>query len=232
VIEEWYADHRSCFGNSAREGHVLLARRGIAAWVIVHEDQRACCFAQCETQWISRCDVQAVNASSGDTPRCAQAVTPVERQDPELLVIERGHARACPRFDSGAVGYPWGRSERCCKRCAPPELDGGHKASGLRRAQPRALCELTDARACQTPDTAMVVEQRRCHDGDGCSSAARSKHERDQLGVAQAIDPNLHGSLARADPRCGNGHGASGLQGLCHSRSAMISRAPRGRPVS
>ena len=66
-----------------------------------------------------------------------QAVPAVEREHPELLVVERRQARARPGLDRGAVRQLGARVERGGERGPAPELDRRRDARRLRRTHAR-----------------------------------------------------------------------------------------------
>jgi len=65
-----------------REFHVLLARRRVAARVIVHQHHRARPFTQRDAQRITHVELQAVKSSARDASLRAQAALTVDREHP------------------------------------------------------------------------------------------------------------------------------------------------------
>jgi hypothetical protein len=110
---------RDAFG----EGDVLGARRRIAAWVVVDEDEAAGCGADREAERVCGSKAESMAPAPREAARRAQVAAGVERQDPELLVEQSAEPRLGPRYD--IHGAPeTSRRSRCLDRRPAPELEG------------------------------------------------------------------------------------------------------------
>lgn len=195
----------------------------------VHQHERARRLAERDAQRVPGGDMEAVDAARGDLARRAQAVVPVEREDPQLFVIERGQARDGPRLDRRPVRHAGRGLERRRDRRAPPELHRGHEARGLGDPHARALRQLADAGPREAGDAPVLLEQQHREHADREALPARSEHQRHELRVAHVLDPDGDRALARAGPQLRECHRRPTTQGACRPRAPCLfaERGPR-----
>ena len=220
---------RRPFGDRARERDVLVARRRIAARVVVHEHERARRLAQRDAQRVARGHVQPVDAARGHAPRRAQPVPPVEREHPELLVIERGEARARPRLDRRAVGQLRG-TRRARPRTWPGARARSAAASARALGRAHARC-LAPARRCP---------RARARPTPPCSSSSVAASTRDRHARAQPVPSTIatssaspsHSTPTSAARSRGPVHVVSVVMTAClsKSRAAAGHRGSAGKP--
>jgi hypothetical protein len=158
VVEKRHPDDGGRVGHGACERDVLLARGRVTARVVVHEDEGARSLAQGHPQGVTRRHVQAVDTSRGDAARRSQAVVPVEGQEPQLFVVERGKPRSPPSLDRSTIGQANGGVAGRGLHGAAPELDGGGKPRAFHRPHACSLPELADACTSQARDAAVLLE--------------------------------------------------------------------------
>jgi hypothetical protein len=93
----------------ARVGHplgkleVFGAGRGIAARMIVNEDERARSFAERDPQGITQRCEYALEPANSDAASRPQAIAGIEGEDPQLFVIERREVPVRPKGDRGSL---------------------------------------------------------------------------------------------------------------------------------
>ena len=92
VINQGRAEHGRGPRDHVRKFDVFGARRGIAARVVVHQDERAGRFAHGGAKHVPRIDRATMQPPFGDAPRGAQPVATVER-----LSARARHRRIAPR---------------------------------------------------------------------------------------------------------------------------------------
>jgi hypothetical protein len=142
---------------------------------------------------IAHAHLEPVDPSGGDTPRSSETLTPVEHQDPELLVVEYCELRSGPCHDGGRVKQPRQGFERCGGNTPTPQLDGGCNPERLGGTDATVLSELADAGAEQPADTTLFVEQNRGQESAGWSFS--SQYDGKEIGVAQRFNPAMIRSL-------------------------------------
>jgi hypothetical protein len=174
--------------------------------MIVHQHECGCSFAYRDSKRIPGAHVDPVNAAGSDASNSPQAVASVECEQPELFVIERRETWASPFLDRPPIRHALERLDRCREGGAPPELNGGSKASRLRDADPCPLGQLSQAGTCQPGDAPVFFQQHRCKQANGQPGTARSDDDGHELGVAEVLDAHDCCAFARSDWRVGEGH--------------------------
>lgn len=126
--------------------------------MVVHHHERARRLTHHDAQHVPYAHVDAVDPARRDPARGAEPVPSVQREDPQLLVIERGQTRQRPRHDRVSVGQAPARAQRGRERRPPSQLHGRRDPRGLRDAETLDRCELADACARQSADAPVVLE--------------------------------------------------------------------------
>ena len=198
VIEQRGADDVRRLGDSLREDDVLRARRRISAWMVVDEDERARPFPQHRSERITRGDVNAVEAARGDSSCSFQVMTRIDRERPQLFVLERCEPWPGPTVDRSAIQKRESTRAGKLDLNAPTELDRRRETCAFRQAHSFACGQLPEPRARETPHAAILVKQRFGEDEDGLARAPGSKEKRDELRTTERLDPRVGGALPRA----------------------------------
>jgi hypothetical protein len=228
VVDERRGDDvgRSC--DPLGEIDVFPARRGIAARVVVDEDEPARAFAQRDAEGVARRDGEIRQASRRDTARGPQSVRPVEREEPELFVIERREVPVGPGGDRRGLREAKRRRPLARDEGAAPELDPGRHPRRLGSPDASSRAELPHAGAGQSREVPVLLEQVRREGDDRLQRRASSEEESQELVVGQRLDADVHQAFTRSEAKDHADPSARGVPAAWREKSSSFA----GRSLS
>ena len=197
VIDERRPQHRACARHHAGQLDVLVARRGVTAGMVVHQDEGAGGLANDRAEHVARIDRAAVQPPFGDTARRAKPVATVEGEHPHLLVIEARQVQATPACDLDRRRHVGAPARVDADEQSLPQLEGRRQPRRFGEPHPAHFGRGVRPHARQTGHSATPLEQLGGDAHRRAPTLARAEQHRDQLGIGEAIEPFANASLAR-----------------------------------